>query len=117
MPAGTPTTLTFVPGHEILYCLQGTGSANPIVLHILWCLQENRARAEALLYFNSKRSAAKGHSDRDEGDYLDPILQELSTTIQSQLQSLEKQTSQLHDCLKVMAAFMTSCPLGSVQFL
>ncbi|BDA49876.1 probable nuclear pore complex protein NUP98B at C-terminar half [Coccomyxa sp. Obi] len=70
-------------------------------LHNGW--REDRARAEALLYFKGKHSndtAANGNND--DGDVLDPVLQELTASIDTQLQALQKQSSQLNDCLKAL---------------
>lgn len=64
--------------------------------------QEDRARAEALLYFKGKHSNdTSANGGINDGDVLDPVLQELTTSIDTQLHALQKQSSQLNDCLKV----------------
>lgn len=66
--------------------------------------QEDRARAEALLYFKGKHSNdLSANGSVDDGNVLDPLLQDLTASIDSQLQALQKQSSQLSDCLKVWA--------------
>ena len=65
-------------------------------------VQKDRARAEALLYFNGKHSErASANGDVDDDDALDPALQDLATSIDTQLQALQKPSCQLNDCLKV----------------
>lgn len=65
-------------------------------------MQEDRARAEALLYFNGKHTnGASTNGSVDDSEVLDPALQELVTLIDSQLEALQKQMTQLNDCLEV----------------
>lgn len=65
-------------------------------------MQEDRARAEALLYFKGKHSNdASPNGSIDDGGLLDPVLQDLLASIDTQLEALQKQSSQLNDCLKV----------------
>ena len=65
-------------------------------------MQEDRARAEALLFFNGKHTnGASTNGSVDDSEVLDPALQELMTSIDTLLEGLQKQVTQLNDCLKV----------------
>ena len=65
--------------------------------------QDDRARAEALLFFNGKRDFL----DEDEAVYasedVDPLIQELVASVQEQLPLLQKQTARLSDGIEVDA--------------
>ncbi len=77
--------------------------------------QEDRGRAEALLYFNGKHSnETSTNGSSDAGGVLDPVLQELTASFDIQLQALQKQSSQLNDCVKVNCAevFCTNMIMG-----
>ncbi|KAK9903379.1 hypothetical protein WJX75_004370 [Coccomyxa subellipsoidea] len=70
-------------------------------LHNGW--REDRARAEALLFFNGKHTnGASTNGSVDDSEVLDPALQELMTSIDTQLEGLQKQVTQLNDCLKAL---------------
>ena len=68
-------------------------------------MQEDRARAEALLFFNGKRDFL----DEDEATYasedVDPAVQELVDSVQEQLPLLQKQASQLSDGIEVCTVY------------
>lgn len=68
-------------------------------------MQEDRARAEALLFFNGKRDFL----DEDEAVYasedVDPAIQELVDSVQEQLPLLEKQADQLSDGIGVCTVY------------
>ena len=72
--------------------------------------QDDRARAEALLFFNGKRDFL----DEDEAAYasedVDPAIQELVASVQERLPLLQKQAAQLSDGVEVKAA----CPVSAV---
>ena len=77
--------------------------------------QEDRVRAEALLYFKGKHSnETSTNGSSDAGGVLDPVLQELTVSIDTQLQALQKQSSQLNDCVKVSCAevYRTNTTMG-----
>ena len=71
-------------------------------------MQDDRARAEALLFFNGKRDFL----DEDEAVYasadVDPAIQELVASVQQQLPLLQKQAAQLSDSIEVHAAMLVS---------
>lgn len=66
-------------------------------------MQDDRARAEALLFFNGKRDFL----DEDEAVYasedVDPSIQELVAYVQEQLPALQQQSLQLSDGIQVIA--------------
>lgn len=77
-------------------------------------MQDDRARAEALLFFNGKRDFL----DEDEAVYasedVDPVIQELVAPVQEQLPLLQKQAAQLSDGIEVHATTLVSMmPAGA----
>ena len=74
--------------------------------------QDDRARAEALLFFNGKRDFL----DEDEAVYasedVDPVIQGLVASVQEQLPLLQKQAAQLSDGIEVdtVHAGVSRCP-------
>ena len=73
-------------------------------------MQEDRARAEALLFFNGKRDFL----DEDEAVYasedVDPAIRELVDSVQEQLPLLQKQAGQLSDGIEVRPVY-TDVPM------
>ena len=69
-------------------------------------MQDDRARAEALLFFNGKRDFL----DEDEAMYasedVDPAIEELVASVQGQLPALQQQSLQLADGIQVRAMTM-----------
>ena len=69
--------------------------------------QDDRARAEALLFFNGKRDFL----DEDEAMYVsedvDPAIEELVASVQERLPALQQQSLQLVEGIQVHAMSMS----------
>ena len=73
--------------------------------------QDDRARAEALLFFSRQQGApaAGGEGAAGVSAPLDPALEELAHSIEAQLHSLRRQSLQLTSCLEVCRASACHC--------
>lgn len=77
-------------------------------------MQDDRARAEALLFFNGKRNFL----DEDEALYaskdVDPAIEERATSVQELLPLLQQEAAQLSEGIQVRPASSWCCPMKRI---
>ena len=76
-------------------------------------MQDDRARAEALLFFNGKRDFL----DEDEAMYasedVDPAIEELVASVLERLPTLQQQSLQLTDGIQVTLGLTDETPIAT----